>query len=67
MTTLSGDVLKGNLLPPEGYMDNYVIEAVEKRLKAQGWDGQQPTASIIVHFESKKVKHVQNCQHSRKE
>ena len=63
MRTLSDDILKGNLLPPEGYMDNYVIEgtseAVETRLKAQGWNGKQPRASIIIHFESKMVKHVQ--------
>ena len=34
-------------------------ESVETRLKALGWDGKQPRASIIIHFESKMVKHVQ--------
>ena len=61
MTILSKDILKGNLFPPEGYMDNYVIEGtlevVENRLKTQGWDGKQPRAFIIIHFEYKLVKH----------
>ena len=63
MTTLNDNILKGNLPTPEGYLNNYVIEgtseSVETRLKALGWDGKQPRASIIIHFESKMVKHVQ--------
>ena len=56
-------VLKGNLLPPDGYMNNYVIEgtseAVEERLKATGWDGKTPRASVLVFFETIVVKYVQ--------
>ena len=63
MTTLTDDVLRGNLLPPEGYMDNYVIEgtseAVEERLKALGWDCKSQRASVIVFFESSMVKYIQ--------
>ena len=71
MTTLSDDVLRGNLLPPEGYMDNYVIEgmpeAVEERLKTAGWNGKQPRYSVLVHFESKMVKYVQILISGKKE
>ena len=63
MTTLTDDVLRGNLLPPEGYMDNYVIggmsQAVEERLKESGWDGKTPRASVIVFFVSSMVKYTQ--------
>ena len=63
MSTLTDDVLRGNLVPPDSYMDNYVIEgtseAVEERLKASGWDGEAPRASVIVFFESSMVKYIQ--------
>ena len=54
MSTLNDEILKGNTPPPEGYLNNYVIyrtsEAVETRLKAIGWDGIQPKASVITHL-----------------
>ena len=63
MTSLTDDVLRGNLVPPDGYMDNYVIqgmsEAVEERLRALGWDGKATRASVIVFFESSVVKYIQ--------
>ena len=63
MTTLLDEVLKGNQVPPEGYINNYVIdcisEAVEERLRESGWDGETPIASVIVFFESSMVKYTQ--------
>ena len=62
MPSLNDEILKGNTPPPEGYLNNYVIdgtsEALETRLKAIGWDGTQPRASGIIHFESQQVKYV---------
>ena len=52
MSTLSDKILKGNTPLPEGYLDEFVIdgttESVEARLKAVGWDGSQPLASVFV-------------------
>ena len=63
MTTLEDQTLKGNTIPPEGYLNNYLIDgtskSIETRLKAIGWDGIQPRASIVIHYESKHVKYVQ--------
>ena len=63
MSTLNDEILKGNTPPPEGYLNIYMIdrtsEAVETRLKAIGWEGIQPKASVIIHFESQQVMHVQ--------
>ena len=63
MTTLEEQILKGNTIPPEGYLNNYLIdgtsESIETRLKAIGRDGIQPRASIVIHYDSKQVKYVQ--------
>ena len=63
MSTLDDPILKASNVPPEGYFNNYLIdstsESIEVRLKAIGWDGKQPRASVLIHFESKQVKHVQ--------
>lgn len=63
MTTLEDQILKGHSVPPEGYLNNYVIdgtsESIETRLKTLRWDRIQPKASIVIHYESKQVKFVQ--------
>ena len=63
MTTLNDEVLKGVNNPPEGFFKNYLIdgttEAVEVRLRALGWDGKQPKASVILHFKAREIKHFQ--------
>ena len=63
MSTLDDPVLKCNNVPPDGYFNNFLIdgnsESIEVRLKAIGWDGKQPKALVLIHFESKQVKHVQ--------
>ena len=63
MTTLNEDILKGGNNPPEGFFNEFLIEgtseAVEIKLKEAGWDEKTPRASIIIHFESKEVRHVQ--------
>ena len=63
MSTLDDSFLNSNNVPPEGYFNNYLIDctsdSIEVRLKAIGWDGKQPRASVLIHFESKQVKHVQ--------
>ena len=54
MTTLEEQILKGNTIPPEGYLNNYLIdgtsESIETRLKVIGWDSNQPRASIVIHY-----------------
>ena len=63
MSTLDDPVLNGNNVPPEGYLNNYIfdgtLESIKVRLKAIGWDGKQPRASVLIHFEDKQVRHVQ--------
>ena len=63
MTTLNEEILKGGNTPTEGFFNEFLIEgtteAVEIKLREAGWDGRTPRASIIIHFESKEIRHVQ--------
>ena len=63
MTTLNDKIFKGNTPPPEGYLNNYIIdgtsESIETRLTAIGWDRKQLKASIVIHYASKLVKYMQ--------
>ena len=63
MTTLDDEILKGVNAPTEGFFNEFLIEgtteAIENKLRQAGWDGRTPRASIIIHFESKEILHVQ--------
>ena len=63
MTTLTDDILKGGKQPADGFFADFLIEgtteSVEDKLREGGWDGKSPRASIIIHFESFEVRHVQ--------
>ena len=52
MSTLNDEILKGNIPPPEGYLNEFVIDrttkSVKARLGAVGWDRSQPLASVII-------------------
>ena len=71
MTTLTDDILKGGNLPQDDFFAGFLIEgtteAVENKLKEEGWDGKSPRASIIIHFESSEIRHVQMILSGKRE
>ena len=60
---LDDKILRGTDVPPEGYLNNYIIEgtteSVEIKLKSLDWDGKNPTASILVHYNRSEINNVQ--------
>ena len=63
MSTLDDQILRGTDVPPEGYLDNFIIEgtteSVEIKLKSLDWDGKTPMASILVHYNRAEITNVQ--------
>jgi hypothetical protein len=63
MTTLTDEILSGRSEPTLAFLKDYTItggsEQVEERLKALGWDGKTPVASVGIHIEDGMISDMQ--------